>query len=80
MRSDCQCKSRNSLGSDPSILWYSGISGTADETVHVGYSKNKIKKPGLYAQIFLNALCLHYASLTITELKRYGLMLHILSG
>jgi hypothetical protein len=31
--SDCQCRSRNSPGFDPSILRHSGIWGAADETV-----------------------------------------------
>ncbi len=46
--SDCQCRSRNSPGFDPSILRHSGIWGAADEAVLKSVqrrTKNKKNRP-----------------------------------
>jgi hypothetical protein len=45
--SDCQCRSRNSPGFDPSILRHSGIWGAADETVLNTVQKKIEKNPPL---------------------------------
>ncbi len=42
--SDCQCRSRNSPGFDPCILWHSGIWGAADEVLFNTEHRKKFKK------------------------------------
>jgi hypothetical protein len=49
--SDCQCRSRNSPGFDPSIFRHSGIWGAADEAVLNTVHRKKIQKIPLFKKV-----------------------------
>ncbi len=61
--SDCQCRSRNSPGLDPSILRHSGIWGVADEAVMKKAHKKSKKSPSFFLQYIFRYIKHIYTSL-----------------